>query len=388
MQYRQNLVTNIRVVQRMRGGPAGENFFRSAKMGGRATRSGHAGLRSGARAVHRAEHRPARLPRPLQSVCLARGISILGILALGMAVVVTGRGLDLSQIVTLAVRSAISVTLVNAGMPLAAALVFGPALPLAISVINGVLISIVDIPAIFTTLATGIFMLAVTRVLVMPHNQVCLEPGHDWFLKLGGTVAGRFIYAHGDNPQAAELSGIAVCRLTILEYCISAAIGCLGGIMIVASTSLMYMQIAESTMIFDVILVAMLGGISLAVGFGNAFSVVAGILPIGVTLNAMTILNFDIQTQNIIKGAVLLLAVILDNFALPRPERRWGWRVLSALAGARSPRSSAARANGISLAAASSICTAGRSATEPRGRPSRKASSTSPRIGSPTASSR
>lgn len=110
-----------------------------------------------------------------------------------MAVVVTGRGLDLSQIVTLAVRSAISVTLVNAGMPLAAALVFGPALPLAISVINGVLISIVDIPAIFTTPATGIFMLAVTRALVMPHYQVCLEPGHDWFLKLGGTVAGRFI---------------------------------------------------------------------------------------------------------------------------------------------------------------------------------------------------
>lgn len=277
---------------------------------------------------------------------LARGISILGILALGMAIVVIGRGLDLSQIATLAVCSAISVTLINAGIPVAAALVFGLALALAIGVINGVLISIVDIPAIFTTLATGIFMLGVTRALVVPHYQVYLEPGHDWFLKLGGTVAGgvpvpliifvgcavlvhlfltntvagRFIYAHGDNPQAAKLSGIAVRRLTILEYCISAAIGYLGGIMIVASTSLMHMQIAESTMIFDVILVVVLGGISLAGGRGNAFSVVAGTLLIGVMLNAMTILNFDIQTQNIIKGAVLLLAIILDSFAHPRDE--------------------------------------------------------------------
>lgn len=277
---------------------------------------------------------------------IARGISILGVLGLGMAIVVIGRGIDLSQIAVLAVSSAISVTLINSGLSVPAALGIGLLLALAVGLANGALISIVEIPAIFTTLASGIFILGITRALVVPHYQVYLDPGHDWFLQLGGTiaggfpvpviffvvcavltqlflsytVAGRFIYAHGDNPGAARLSGIATRRLTMLEYALSAAIAHLAGILIVASTSLVHMQIAESTMIFDVILVVVLGGISLVGGRGNAISVVAGALLIGIMLNAMTILNLDLQTQNIIKGGVLLLAIILDSYAHPRDE--------------------------------------------------------------------
>jgi ribose transport system permease protein len=63
-----------------------------------------------------------------------------------------------------------------------------------------------------------------------------------------------------------------------------------------------------------------LGGVSLVGGRGNVFSVVAGTLLIGVLLNAMTIMNLDIQTQDIIKGAVLLLAITLDSYVHPRDE--------------------------------------------------------------------
>jgi ribose transport system permease protein len=277
---------------------------------------------------------------------LARGISILGILGLGMAVVVIGRGIDLSQIATLAVSAAIAVTLINTGLPIVVGLLLGLGVAVAIGVANGFLISVVEIPPLFTTLASGLFALGVTRALVVPHYQVFLEAGHDLFLKFGGTVAGgipvpllvfipcavllhlflsrtvlgRFIYAHGDNAQAARLSGMATRPLTMLEYGLCSAIGYVGGVMMVASTSLMHLQIAESTVIFDVILVVVLGGISLVGGRGNVFSVIAGTLLIGVLLNAMTIMNLDIQTQDMIKGAVLLVAITLDSYVHPRDE--------------------------------------------------------------------
>lgn len=277
---------------------------------------------------------------------LARGISILGILALGMAVVVIGRGIDLSQIATLAVSAAIAVTLMNAGLPTLAAVGLGLLLAAAIGTANGFLISVIEIPPLFTTLASGLFILGVTRALVVPYYQVFLSGGHEAFLRFGGNIAGgvpvptlvflacavllhlflsrttlgRFIYAHGDNAQAARLSGMATRPLTMLEYGLCSAIGYVGGVMMVASTSLMHLQIAESTVIFDVILVVVLGGVSLVGGRGNVFSVVAGTLLIGILLNAMTIMNLDIQTQDMIKGAVLLVAIALDSYVHPRDE--------------------------------------------------------------------
>lgn len=277
---------------------------------------------------------------------LARNVSILGILALGMAIVVIGRGIDLSQIATLAVCAAIAVTLINGGTSVPVALVAGLVLAILIGMLNGWLVSVIEIPPLFTTLATSLLTLGVTRALVVPHYQVFLQPGHESLQSLGGTVAGgvpvplivfavcavlvhlflsrtvlgRFIYAHGDNAQAARLSGIATRPLTMVEYGLSAAIGYVAGIVMVASTSLMHLQIAESTMIFDVILVVVLGGISLVGGRGNVLSVIAGTLLIGVLLNAMTIMNLDVQTQNIIKGAVLLVAIVFDSYVHPRDE--------------------------------------------------------------------
>src|SRR3982074_3969592 len=79
---------------------------------------------------------------------LARNISILGILALGMAVVVIGRGIDLSQIATLACSSAIAVTLINAGYPTSFSIGLGLVLAIAIGVANGYLVSVIEIPAL------------------------------------------------------------------------------------------------------------------------------------------------------------------------------------------------------------------------------------------------
>jgi ribose transport system permease protein len=278
-------------------------------------------------------------------LALARNISILGILALGMAVVVIGRGLDLSQVASFASSTAIAIILMNSGYATPIALLVGFLIAIAIGLLNGFFISVVEMPPLLTTLASSLAVLGITRTTAVQHYVVFLSKGHDGFLRLGGnilgvpapilifvataivvhlflsrSVLGRFIYGHGDNPEAARLSGLPTRPLTMMEYALCAGIGYIGGVVMIAETSLMHLQVAESTLIFDVIMVVVLGGVSLVGGRGNVMSVVVGTLLIGVLLNGMTIMDMDVQTQNIVKGIVLLIAIVLDSYLHPRDE--------------------------------------------------------------------
>ena len=64
-------------------------------------------------------------------------------------------------------------------------------------------------------------------------------------LFLSRTVLGRFIYAHGDNPDAARLAGSADASADHVEYGLSAAIGYVGGVVMISETSLMHLQVAD-----------------------------------------------------------------------------------------------------------------------------------------------
>lgn len=277
---------------------------------------------------------------------LARSISVLGVLALGMAVVVIGRGIDLSQVAILASMSGVAIVLMNSGLPILVAIAIGLLLSIVIGCFNGFLVAYVEIPALFATLASGLLILGTTRAFVMPQLMVYVGNENSSFLALGAnlgfglpvpilvfiacalvvhiflsrTTLGRFIYVHGDNADAARLTGIAVRPLTMFEYAISSSIAFVGGLLMASSTSLMHLQVAETTLIFDVILVVVLGGVSLVGGRGSIASVVVGTLLIGVLLNGMTIMNLDTQTQDMIKGAVLLGAIVLDSYLHPRDD--------------------------------------------------------------------
>ncbi|HKY91568.1 MAG TPA: ABC transporter permease [Nevskiaceae bacterium] len=279
-------------------------------------------------------------------VALARGVAILGILGVAMSIVVIGRGLDLSLVASMAVTSAFSMQLVAHGWPWWGALAAALALAVAIGVVNGFVIAFVEVPALFTTLATSFLIFGLGRTFLLDGIITYVPPevgALAWLgqgrlagipapivvfvavallaeVLLSRTAIGRFIYAHGDNADAARLTGIAVRPLTMAEYGICAAIGCIAGIAMTASTGSMNMQIVNSTMIFDVILVVVLGGVSLVGGRGGVISVVAGTALIGTLLNGMTILDLDNNVQNIVKGGVLLVAIILDNRLHPRDE--------------------------------------------------------------------
>jgi ribose transport system permease protein len=277
---------------------------------------------------------------------LARSVSVLGILGVGMTVVVIGRGLDLSQVAVMAICAAWSLKLIGLGFGLAAGLGLGLAFALLIGAFNGFAISIVGIPALFTTLASGIFVYGIGRWLMLdgiityvPDDQtflIALGQGEIYGIPvplvifalvalvghfiLSRTTAGRFVYAFGDNAEAARLTGVSVRVLTIGQYAFSAMVAFLAGLVTAGSVASINTLIFNSSLIFDVLLVVVLGGVSLSGGRGSIISVLAGTALIGTLLNAMILLDIQGDLQNIVKSVVLLGAIALDRKLHPRDE--------------------------------------------------------------------
>lgn len=277
---------------------------------------------------------------------LMRTVSVLGILGLGMAVVVIGRGIDLSMIALLAVPTALVLALASRGYGIGLSLAGGFGLAIAVGVLNGVLIAYAEIPSLFTTLAVGIGLAGIGQSGLFEYEIVPwptqLDPigwiGRGTLLGvpyailafIGAAVCigifmrrtrlGTFIYASGDNAGAARIAGIPVRPIVILQYVIAAVISVFAGLVMAASASNMDTRIFNLTWIYDVILVVVLGGIGLSGGRGGALNVVVGTLLIGTIVNGMTIMDISYQAQNLIKGVVLLFAISLDSLVNPRNE--------------------------------------------------------------------
>src|SRR5579871_6199424 len=88
-------------------------------------------------------------------VALVQSVSILGVLGIGMALTIIGRGIDLSMVATMVISVAWVLSLANHGLALPLAILYGLGLSLAVGLINGILIAFIEIPAIFATLAMG-----------------------------------------------------------------------------------------------------------------------------------------------------------------------------------------------------------------------------------------
>jgi len=273
-------------------------------------------------------------------------VAILGILGLGMALVVIGRGIDISLIAALAVPAGLVLQMVQNGHEVLTACAAGAAVALLFGLINGWLIAYAEVPSLFTTLASGLFLAGLGQVAFFQLDVVQWPERLDAIGWLGrGAVLGLpkpivmfalvalamtfflrklrlglFVYALGDNPFAARASGLPTRPLMMLQYVLAALIGLFAGLVMAASIDTMPTRIFNSTMIYDVILVVVLGGIGLSGGRGGVSNVLIGTLLIGTLLNAMTIMNLSYSVQNIIKGVILLIAVVIDSILNPRNE--------------------------------------------------------------------
>jgi len=277
---------------------------------------------------------------------LLQNVSVLGILGLAMAIVVIGGGIDISLIATLAVPPGLVLQMVQNGHSLPGSIVTAFAISIAFGLINGWLIAFAEVPSLFATLATGIFLAGFGQAFLFQVDVVQWSDGMNGFDRLGqasvlgvpmpiilfalAAVAvafllrrtrwGAYIYAVGDNYPAARVTGIPTRPIIVLQYVLAALIGCFAGLVLAASVNSMPTRIFNSTLIYDVILVVVLGGIGLSGGRGGVINVILGTLLIGTMLNGMTILNMPYAAQNLVKGVVLLAAVIADSFLNPRNE--------------------------------------------------------------------
>ena len=277
---------------------------------------------------------------------LVQNVGVLGILGMGMAVVVIGRGIDVSIVATAAVVPALILQLSLEGYSVWIAIVIGILVAGLFGLLNGLLIAFADVPALFVTLASGLFLAGLGQWKLFDLVTVEWSPALNslqWigrgsvlgvpmpaimlalmslligaFLNL--TETGLFIRAIGVNSATAKATGLRVRKLVVLQYIVSALIGAFGGFVLAASIGGAPTRIFDSTLVYDVILVIVLGGTSLIGGRGGATNVVAGTLLVGTLLNSMTILNLSFSAQNLIKGVVLLLTIIIDSVVNKRNE--------------------------------------------------------------------
>ena len=275
-------------------------------------------------------------------VNILRQASINIVLATGMTFVILTGGIDLSVGSILAV-SAVVALLVSllpalswAAMP--AALLTG----LLLGLVNGALITFLDVPPFIVTLGSltalrGVAFLVAKGTTLINRDINFAWVGNtyvgpfpwlviialltviaSWFV-LRQTVLGVQIYAVGGNERAARLTGIKVNRVLLFVYGISGLLAGLAGIM---SASRLYSAsgIVGQGYELDAIAAVILGGTSFTGGIGTIGGTLLGALIIAILNNGLTLLNLSYFWQLVVKGLVIILAVMIDR--LRRRSRR------------------------------------------------------------------
>jgi ribose transport system permease protein len=263
-----------------------------------------------------------------------------------MAIVIIGRGIDLAAVSIMAMSAAWYLQMLNDGTAGWAALALVFCGVLFIGLVNGYLIAYADVPPIFATLASGLFVFGYVRSQLITQDAVPVPSGH-WleavgrarllgipsevfifaglafvaYLFLRYTKWGRYIYFAGDNPVAARNIGIPVRPMLVLRYVLSAFVALIAGLLTAASLHSINTRVVNSTLLYDIVLVAVIGGIGLSGGKGGVRNVLIGAALAGILLNTMTIIDIPLLYQNLIKAGILLAAIIVDGILNPRDEQ-------------------------------------------------------------------
>lgn len=276
-----------------------------------------------------------------------RQISVNMIISVGMTLVILTGGIDLSVGSILAFAGAVTAGMlkfgvaftdmnVYIGFTLLGALVGGTLVGAFLGWFNGLTITRFKVPPFVATLA----MLTIARGLTMlltggfpitglDSNMAFIGTG--WFLGIPmpvwisavivlaaviltkKTVLGRHIYAIGGNETAAALSGLKIKKVKMIVYSIAGALAGIGGI-IVTSRLDSAQPNAGFGFELDSIAAVVIGGTSLSGGKGTIMGTVQGALIIGILNNGLVLLNVSPFWQQVIKGLVILLAVVIEKF--------------------------------------------------------------------------
>lgn len=260
----------------------------------------------------------------------------LMILAIGQMIVILTKCIDLSIAATLAMAGMVAALLNGMGVPLPLIIAAAVALGAVMGAVNGLLVWRVGIPSIVVTLGTmtiyrGLIFLLTDGKWVnahemtegfksLPRTVVLGLPIMGWTaiaiialfaVVMRRTALGRAFYAVGGNPHAAIYAGIDVGRTQFWAFVISGALAGLTGYLWVARYAVAYVDNAGGFEL-DVVAACVIGGISIAGGFGTLGGAMLGALFLGVIQNALPVIGISPFWQMAISGAAILLAVMFN----------------------------------------------------------------------------
>ncbi|MCP3027213.1 ribose ABC transporter permease [Halobacillus sp. A5] len=268
---------------------------------------------------------------------LLRQISINALIAFGMTFVILTGGIDLSVGSILAFGSALTAGMLASGMDPMLAVFIGLLAGLLMGAVNGLIITKGKVAPFIATLATMTIFRGATLVYTDGRPITGLSDSFSFemigkgyvfgvpfpvilmliafavlFFILRNTIFGRQVYSVGGNEEASILSGIRADRVKIWVYSITGMLSVLAGIIL--TSRLNSAQPTAGTMYeLDAIAAVVLGGTSLTGGRGWLTGTLIGALIIGVLDNGLNLLNVSSFYQQIVKGSVILLAVLLDR---------------------------------------------------------------------------
>ena len=275
---------------------------------------------------------------------LLQSVVTIGIVACTMMFCLASRDFDLSVGSTVAFSGMIAVMVSNAtgSIPvgLLAALVCGS----IVGVINGVVIAKFRINALITTLATmqivrgfaliasdgravgindpAFYQLALSRFLTVPTPiWIMIALFIVFGFVLNRTVFGKNTLAIGGNPEASRLAGVNVVNMRIWIFALQGLVCAIAGILL-ASRITSGQPNAATGLELSVISACVLGGVSLAGGRAAMTGVIVGVLIMGIAENVMNLLNIQAFYQYVVRGLILLIAVLLDNLRSSAAGRR------------------------------------------------------------------
>ncbi|HZG81201.1 MAG TPA: ribose ABC transporter permease [Brevibacillus sp.] len=264
-----------------------------------------------------------------------RQISINALIAFGMTFVILTGGIDLSVGSILALSSAITAGLMAGGMDTWLAILIGLLAGAVMGAINGVVISKGRVAPFIATLATMTIFRGLTLVYTQGRPITGLNPdfailGKGFFLEipmpviwmlisfailyfiLRHTTFGRHVYALGSNEEATRLSGISTSKVKVMVYAISGLFAAISGVILTSRLN-SAQPTAGTSYELDAIAAVVLGGTSLSGGNGWIVGTLIGAMIIGVLDNGLNLLNVSSFYQSVVKGAVILLAVLIDR---------------------------------------------------------------------------
>lgn len=266
-----------------------------------------------------------------------RQVSINALIAFGMTLVILLGGIDLSVGSMLALSSVGIATLIQAGVNPMLATLLGVIGGGVMGLLNGLVVSKGKVAPFIATLASMTILRGLA--LVVSGGSPITGFNSDLFSMLGGgyvaglipipvvwmlimfglfafllkkTVFGRHVYATGGNEEAARLSGVKVDQIKLWVYTVSGAMSAMAGVVLTSRLN-SAQPTAGSGYELDAIAAVVLGGTSLTGGRGWIFGTLMGALLIGVLNNGLNLLGVSSFYQQVIKGVVILLAVLIDR---------------------------------------------------------------------------